>query len=391
MIVTLHSHVIDAFRCLSRAIASPVDAFRRRPVTPERDGIVDVDRRMGRRARALALAALACALAGARATEIECAAARRTCERTVERAIGDDGALMRFVDDARTRARTATRGAAVAHALTLDAARARGGAAEMFALGCCAMDGGCVEDVGTEAEKAAVRAVGADALFAAQAIEDAVKFPWAGTLGADARACARGRGCDAESAAAYEKSGNAGDELGKLRAGDAALRRYAAGLASRIGGEGVVEVCDASLGGDAGDAARARTLYKELLTSNAFDKVASERLREVTRLEELWIDPSKGGKPDMAYAMADALVKLTVRVSVALAVLAVSYVYRDSRWMGGLWRLVRTVLLFGIVIDTIARVRAFIKWLRWKPPVANTRAARREEKRRERRKSGHHA
>lgn len=173
--------------------------------------------------------------------------------------------------------------------------------------------------------------------------------------------------------------------MGTLRAGDALLRRYVAGLATRVGGSGVTEECDVSRGGDAADAARAMALFKELLASEKFDKVAAERIREVRRAEELWIDPSRGGTPDRAYVMAEALIRVMTRASLTLVVVVVAYACRNHRLFRASWRFARSLLLFGVVVDAFKRARAFVKWLRWKPPVVKSRQARREEERRTKR------
>ena len=76
------------------------------------------------------------------------------------------------------------------------------------------------------------------------------------------------------------------------------MMRYGAGLATRVQGEEAVEDCAVVTGGDTMDAVAARKLFKSLLASNAFDKLAAARLKELGRAEQLWIDPKYGGKPD---------------------------------------------------------------------------------------------
>ena len=357
-----------------------------------------------RRARlgALVLACVAALAARARASDVdnECAEVRRACARDARRAIDSDARLQKFLATATRDATRADGDAALGASryggfVADDAPRLA--FAELVALGCCLFDGECARDAATRAarrgddEAAATRdalEIGGALLFRASEHEHWTKMPGIGTLGADARTCAEATGttrCDDALVATYVKAGDAGDELGVLRAGDAMLRRYVAGLATRVQGEGAREECDATRGGDVGDAAGARALFKRLLTSNRFDKVAAERLREVTRAEELWVDPTRGGTPDKAYLMADALIRLASRGATAIAVCVVFYVFRNFTFIGGAWRFARSVFLavtgISLVTRVFKRVRAFVKWLRWKPPVVDTRQARREEAR----------
>jgi len=356
------------------------------------------------RARALALALVAALAARARAADVdvECAEARRACARDAARAIDADARLRAFLATATAEATRADGDAALGASRYGGFVAARAPAlafAELVALGCCLLDGECARDAATRAarrgddEAAATRdalEIGGALLFRASGHERWAKMPGMGTLGGDARACAEATGttrCDDELLATYVKAGDAGDELGTLRAGDVMLRRYVAGLATRVQGEGAREECDASRGGDAADAAGARALFKRLLTSNRFDKVAAERLREVTRAEELWVDPTRGGTPDRAYLMADALIRLASRVATAIAVCVVFYAcsFRNFKFIGDACRFARSVFLavtgIGLVTRVFKRIRAFVKWLRWKPPVVDTRQARREEAR----------
>lgn len=336
------------------------------------------------RARAVTAAFVVLALCRlARGSErAECASASRACDGRVRAAAREDDALEAFT--ARARRDVASGGARAMERLANDTTT-RGVMAEMLALGCCLFDGAC----GREGDASArARDVGARTLFEAARTATGDVPAWIGTLGGDAWTCASVVGtttCDEALVEVYARAARGGDALGTLRAGDALLRRFVAGLATRMGGSGVVEECDVSLGGDVADAARAMALFKELLASEKFDKVAAERIREVRRAEELWIDPSRGGKPDKAYAMADALVRVTLRASITLAVVVVAYACRKHRLFGALWRFARSLLLFGFVVDAFKRARAFVQWLRWKPPVVHSRQARREEERRAKR------
>jgi len=369
-------------------------------------------RRHRARARVcLCLCLCACVAAratGARARDVDaaCAEARRACARDVRRAIDADVELQQFLvaatRDATRADDDAARGASRYGAVVAPDAPTLA-FAELVALGCCLFDGACARDAAARAatrgddEGAATRdalEIGGALLFRASAHERWVKMPGIAVLGADARTCAAAPGttkCDDEVVATYAKAADAGDELGALRAGDAMLRRYVAGLATRIQGEGAREECDETRGGDVADAAGARAMFKRLLTSNRFDKVAAERLREVARAEELWVDPTRGGTPDRAYLMADALIRLATRVATAIAACGALYALRNFRVIGGTWRFARSVFLavtgIGLVARAFVRVRAFVKWLRWTPPAVDTRQARREEARKKKKRS----
>lgn len=352
---------------------------------------------MARALAALAVLAWATVVVGAETVaSAECAEARRLCETRVNVAVDADAKLKKFLVDARARAASSdAREDGSASGFTYVATDAREMAfAEMLALGCCLLDGECAGDAekrakarGDDSAATAVkeaRVIGGELLFAASTRGDASKMPGSSVLGGDARTCAAPTGttkCDDELLDAYEKSAAAGEELGILRAGDLLLRRYGSGLATRVHGEKAVEECDVSRGGATEDAKSAREHFKQLLASNSFDRVASERLREVSRAEELWLTPRYGGKPDQAYLMADAVVRLALRATTFFASLAILYFFRSHHMFGRAWRLVRKVMLIDLVANTYRRVRAFIAWLRWKPPAVNSRQARRAEER----------
>ena len=351
---------------------------------------------MARALAALSILAWATAIGAAEAASAECAEARRVCETRVNVAVDADSKLKTFLVDARARgaSREASEdGSASGYGYIATDAREMA-VAEMLALGCCLLDGECAGDAekrararGDDSVATAVkeaRVIGGELLFAASTREDASKMPEARVLGADARTCAAAPGttkCDDELLDAYEKSAAAGEELGILRAGDLLLRRYGSGLATRVQGENAVEECDVSRGGAAEDAKRALAYFKQLLASNSFDKVASERIREVSRAEEFWLTPRYGGKPDQAYLVADAVVRFALRATSFFASFAILYCFRGYHVFGRAWRLVRKVLLIDLIAHTFRRVRAFIAWLRWRPPVLNSRQARRAEER----------
>lgn len=333
-------------------------------------------------------------------TAPECEEARKLCDARIAPAVEKDDKLHAFLRRARADAGKASDGNGVHGYESASESSGTTTFAEKLALGCCLFSGECADEAASRARetdadgvRAAVRGVGARILYeAGKDVDGEKKFPGAALLGADARVCAGlGDGgattCDEELVTMYTRAGNAGEDIGLVRAGDAVLKRYAAGLATRVRGESAEEECDVALGGDAKDALAARSLFTRLLASNRFDKLAADRLKELDRAEALWVDPTLGGNPDSAYELADALVRMLVRVSVAATVVVISFVFRRSFIVEKLWSLARSVLLINFVSSIYRRVTGFIAFLRGPPKArVDSRQARREEARKEAKK-----
>ena len=108
-----------------------------------------------------------------------------------------------------------------------------------------------------------------------------------------------------------------------MRAGEALLARFSGSL-----------IADETLGcpradarneaGDFADAATARALFKQLLASNEHDKRASKRLKELREAEDrVASGDGPSGKPDLAYAAADALVNAVLKGVFVIVVVVV--------------------------------------------------------------------
>lgn len=335
-------------------------------------------------------------------TAPECEEAKKLCDARIAPAVEKDDKLGAFLRRARADAAKESDGMGVHGYESASKSSGTTTFAEKLALGCCLFSGECAEEAASRARetdkegvRAAILGVGAEILYeAGKGVDMEKKFPGAALLGADARVCAglgdgRATKCDEELVTMYTRAGNAGEDIGLVRAGDAVLKRYAAGLATRIRGESAEEECDVALGGDVKDALSARSLFTRLLASNKFDKLAADRLKELDRAEALWVDPTLGGNPDSAYELADALVRMLVWVSVAATVVVISFVFRRSFIVEKLWSLTRSVLLINFVSSLYRRVAGFIAFLRGPPKArVDSRQARREEARREAKK--HH-
>ena len=371
-------------------------------------------RRAARTALALALALCArCVARGVVAdapSEASCEHAARVCSTIISDAVAADAKLSRALEDMR---RDAAEGAVGEGARTVGGyTRARAfvpdmAFAELLALGCCLFDddGACAKDVVAreaarvgDAEAAAVaKSLGAEILFAAGSHSKVSVMPEAVMLGAEARACALPTGgtkCDDELIQMYKKAGANGSELGIVRAGDALIRRYGAGLATRMQGENAVEECAVVMGGDTADAVAARQLFKSLLASNAFDKLASARLKELERAEQIWLDPKYGGKPDRSYIIADFLVRMFARTCVAGVVLLILYLLRSTRCIQWAFRTFLKITLIEFFLDIARTASDFVVFLRGPPPtksvVAECRQARRLEAQKAAKELGKH-
>jgi hypothetical protein len=330
-----------------------------------------------------------------------CAETEAFCEKTILRALREDAKLRAFLEDVRQRAMYHSPGdlAGYAHAVPNPTSLRF---PEQLALGCCLAAGECKTDLQyaapadgpeeTEEEEAEAIARGeADArraageiLLAAASHEDAGKMPAVQLLGANAHVCAPPAGesrCGAKLVDAYRRAGNAGYEVGNLRAGEALLARFSGSL-----------IADETLGcpradarneaGDFADAATARALFKQLLASNEHDKRASKRLKELREAEDrVASGDGPSGKPDLAYAAADALVNAVLKgVFVIVVVVVPSFLARNTRFA----RAVRDVAWRYSGCAMIARqFRRELEFFRFaKPRVVNGgRAAARVERR----------
>ena len=176
------------------------------------------------------------------------------------------------------------------------------------------------------------RVIGGELLFAASTREDASKMPEARVLGADARTCAAAARDD-------EVRRRAARRVRKVRCRGRRARDIARGgftvAALWVGSSDARSererrrgVRRESRGAAEGRRSRARAHFKQLLASNSFDKVASERIRELSRAEEVWLTPRYGGKPDQAYLMADAVVRFALRAASFFASFAILYCFR---------------------------------------------------------------
>lgn len=358
-------------------------------------------RRVAHSAFALVFALFALCLAHVVAAEapreVPCEYAARVCGTTIRNSVAADAKLSRALEDMRRGARenAVGHGARVlagyfqVRALVPDMAFA-----ELLALGCClySEDGACARDVveresavmGNASAAAAAKSLGAEFLFAAGSHAKVSVMPEAVMLAGEARACAPPAGatrCDDTLIEMYKKAGADGVELGIVRAGDALLMRYGAGLATRVQGEEAVEDCAVVTGGDTMDAVAARKLFNSLLASNAFDKLAAARLKELGRAEQLWLDPKYGGKPDRSYILADFLVQMISRMIVGGGVVLVLYIFRRTRCIQWTFRTLIKLTMIEFFFGVMRKVSGFIAFLRGPSAksVAECRQARRLE------------
>ena len=341
----------------------------------------------------------------ARDDDVEaCARAHRTCVDDVRAAAESDPALLRARERRRRAPDSRDDGVDFGdHGIGVEGAGVTSHA-EAMDFGCClfatnerwcdnnAMDWGSAN----ASERARAKTLGAEVLFNASARFHAkARIAALELLSADARACAPPKGattCDEALIEAYARAGESGAEVGFVRAGEWLIRRYGAGLATRVNGKNATEECDQEVGGNVTDAARARKLFKRLLASDAYDALASRRLKELHRAEQMWVDPKFGGTPDEAYVMASFVVRW-VGGFVALVVASVAtFAFRRTRFVRWTIRTFLRVTLIAFAVDTASKAAAFIAFLRGpkRKNVADSRQTRRLEAKRAAKIAKHH-
>lgn len=289
-----------------------------------------------------------------------CTETEAFCDKTVLRALGEDKKLASFLKNVRAIAREASPGSAEGYSTAvLDPTSLK--FPEMLALGCCLSAGECMSDIAgvhdaaasenaspaaiatspasaaKNASIASARAAAAEILVMAAGHKDASKMPAVSLLGANAFACAPPGGktrCGTEMVELYRKAGNAGFDVGNLRAGEVLLARFSGPLIDAGSGASCPPGTPGNPGspppGDHADAATARALFKGLLVTD-LDRSASRRMKELTKAEELWVS-SKLGRPDAAYEAADLVVDAGAKVVGFLVVVALPlYLARETR------------------------------------------------------------